>query len=447
MDLPQLSPANRLPILSEISIVIFPFAPGWGAALMFIQLCLIPGKIWQVALSQPIAWVLGGISLWMFLTTAIAVYPLDAFLGLANFLPFFCFFLVYGYLLGTVERLDRLAWLVVIPSLGVALLGLGQLWGGWHTPPLIWHAFGWELIPAGNPPGRLASTFMYANISAAYLLMALFLGLSLWLKSFHTRVNRGFSSLLSQKSFIYLSVTLLVDSLALILTSSRNAWAIALLGSLVFALYIGWWWICLAAGAFTAAIMGASFGHNPWQGGLRKIVPYYFWGRLSDQMHRHRPVEDLRMTQWHFVTDMIRQRPWTGWGIRSFTPAYQSAKDAWLGHPHNIYLMIISEIGIPVGLLFIGTIGWVLAQGCLVLSRLQDPASRLIVLGYLVAFGGHTLFNVLDVTVLDLRLNFFAWLLLVAIWSLGQQVNQTRDHSQANGDPEQAESPNRPLGC
>ena len=140
-----------------------------------------------------------------------------------------------------------------------------------------------------------------------------------------------------------------------------------------------------------------------------------------------RPTAHLRITQWQFLGDMIKQRPITGSGLRSFTPAYEAAMDTWLGHPHNLYLMLTSEIGIPAAGLFIGFVGWILVRGRLVWQGLAEKSERLIFFSYFMAFSGYALFNLLDVTVLDLRLNVFAWLLLAGIWGLGKQVNQPRN--------------------
>ncbi|MBV5261933.1 O-antigen ligase family protein [Synechococcus moorigangaii CMS01] len=415
-------------------MVLFPLAPGWGVACLMIQMIMLLKQAGRSPWLHPIAWIFGALTVWLFGISLFSPYPLESLLGMANFAPFFLFFLAFAPCLNTCERLERLAWLIVLPSLAIALLGLGDLWFGWRTPPLIWQLFGWGLTGEGNPATRLASTFMYANICAAYLVMVFLLGVGLWLKQFAWRKFK------ESRLFLCLTVTLFFDGIALVLTNSRNAWAIAFLGLFIYALYIGWWWICGFATGLGTAIAGASFGKTPWREPLRQIVPYYFWGRLSDQMYSGRATEDLRVTQWQFALDMIRQRPITGWGIRSFTPSYEMAMNRWLGHPHNLYLMLTSEMGIPFAALFIGTVGWLYAQGVLAWCRLTDQGDRLLLFSYLMAFGGYILFNTLDVTVLDLRLNLFAWLLLSGIWGLGQQINQPRNQGQGDSHPEQSQS-------
>jgi O-antigen ligase len=51
---------------------------------------------------------------------------------------------------------------------------------------------------------------------------------------------------------------------------------------------------------------------------------------------------------------MMLNRPLTGWGLRNFTPLYQAKMNVWLGHPHNIFVMLLGEIGIPGTILFVG---------------------------------------------------------------------------------------------
>jgi len=155
------------------------------------------------------------------------------------------------------------------------------------------------------------------------------------------------------------------------------------------------------------------------------VIPAYFWARLSDEMYPNRPVATLRTTLWNFAWDMMIQRPWTGWGLRNFTPLYKAQMGIWLGHPHNFFLMLLAEIGIPGTLLLLSLVGWLLLQASLLLqenfqfstqaSLLQNYRDKLILFTYLVAFWGCTLFNSLDVTIFDLRVNTIGWLLLAGI--------------------------------
>jgi O-antigen ligase len=225
---------------------------------------------------------------------------------------------------------------------------------------------------------------------------------------------------------LFLSVAVIGNAIALILTNSRNAWAIAVLACLAFGLYLGWRWIVLAVTTAAGTVLWASFGPEFGRQWLRStIVPPFFWARLNDQLYPNRPLALMRKTQWQFAWNMTQERPWLGWGLRNFTPLYEAKMHLWLGHPHNLLLMLMAETGIPATLIFCGLIGWILTQAVLMvrvwadIEPLEDRASwlqdKLIFFTYLVAFGGCSLFNLVDVTLFDLRVNTLVWLLLSAI--------------------------------
>ncbi|MCC3433234.1 MAG: O-antigen ligase family protein, partial [Microcoleus sp. PH2017_04_SCI_O_A] len=180
-----------------------------------------------------------------------------------------------------------------------------------------------------------------------------------------------------------------------------------------------------------------------------------------DEMFPNRPTATLRTTQWEFAWSMAQQRPWTGWGLRNFTPLYQDRMHEWLGHPHSLMLMLAAETGFPTTLLLFGLVGWVLARGVLLLGNWQvsavdikqeqiatlevpenplvlnqnsiststnqvvcqdvENADRLIFFSYLLAFAACTLFNTVDVTLFDLRVNTISWVLLAAICGIGNR--------------------------
>lgn len=86
--------------------------------------------------------------------------------------------------------------------------------------------------------------------------------------------------------------------------------------------------------------------------------------------------------------------------------------------------MLTAEIGIPATILFCGWIIWIVFQGIQLLSnwsrigRTGEGAitqDRLIFFSYLLAFAACILFNTVDVSLFDLRLNTLGWLLLSAI--------------------------------
>ncbi|MEQ8961330.1 MAG: polymerase, partial [Coleofasciculus sp. C2-GNP5-27] len=169
---------------AQVGFFIFPWFPALGA--VGVGFALI-GTWWQDyrrMIRRPLNWGLGILSLWLIFSATQAYNSTEAFLGLANFLPFLAFLAAFSALIQTPAQLRRLAWILVIPSVLVVILGFGQLFLGWAHPPQLPALLGWVLEANGNPPGRMASVFMYANILAAYLQIVFTLGLGLWIERF-----------------------------------------------------------------------------------------------------------------------------------------------------------------------------------------------------------------------------------------------------------------------
>ena len=394
-------------------MLILPIIPLVGEIGLVIVLVNIWFKQYHQIIKNPLNWGLGIFALWLIVISALADKPIESWLGLANFLPFFLLFAAVSRLIRQPSQLRRLAWLFVIPSLPIIILGFGQMYGNWSIPNLL----GWELIPQGIPPGRMSSVFNNCNFLAIYLVLIFNWGLGLWIATYQSwrlePKKQGWSLLLL--------TLILIGSLSTIaLTSSRNAWGITFLSLISFALYLGWRWLVYAALTATTAVGWASFGSLWGQEWLRKIVPAFFWARLSDEMYI-RPVETLRITQWRFCLDLIQQRPFTGWGLRNFTPLYQEKMNVWLGHPHNLSLMLTAETGIFGMLLLAVIVGWVMVKAVLLVSFSNGAKSeklsidRLILFTYIMAFTSCILFNLLDVTIFELRINTIGWLVFSAI--------------------------------
>ena len=406
--------------LLQIGVFLLPILPTWGAILIVISSGVVArGKYNQIIASR-LNWALALLSVWLIITCCFAHQPGEAFLGLPNLLPHFGMFACLSAVITTRKQLHRLAWLILIPSALVILLGLGQMGIGLTTPE-SWQGFlGWVLFAYGYPEGRMSSVFIYTNILAIYLLIVLVLAWGLWIETYKTwRRQRKMGNI---AQLVFLNLVIAGGALSLLLTSSRNAWGVAIVAFLTFAFYLGWCWLVWLVSTAVAAIVWASFGVNPGRDWLRKIVPVYFWGRLSDQFYPVRDVGTLRSTQWQFTLQMTQDRPWLGWGLRNFTPIYEQQMNEWLGHPHNLYLMLMAETGIPATVMLLGIVGWISSQAVLLLSqwlkRFGDQSDCITFFAFVVAFASVVLFNLLDVSLYDFRVNTLTWILLAAIWGI-----------------------------
>jgi O-antigen ligase len=403
---------------AQLGLLLFPWFPPLGIVGLLLAIAGVYYQEYRSIIKRPLNWGLALLSVWLIITSCFAYSPAEAFLGLPNLLPFFIVFAAYSTLIQSPAQLRQLAWILVFSSLPVVVLGFGQLFLGWHGVEALQPLFGWVLEAKGNPPGRMASVFMHANILAAYLQIVFILGLGLWIEAFQAKQESG--------KLWFLSLVVGTNAIALFLTNSRNVWGIACIACLAFALYLGWRWLVMAVTTAAGIILWASFAPvSLGRKGFRRIVPAFFWARLSDQMYSDRPIAIMRKTQWQFALSMTQQRPLMGWGLRNFRPLYEAKMHFALGHPHNLLLMLTAETGIPATILFCSLIAWILAQAILLLKVWSDVAptsnkqqwkqDKLMLFTYLLAFSCCTLFNLFDVTLFDLRVNTLGWVILSAI--------------------------------
>ncbi|MEP0869145.1 O-antigen ligase family protein [Trichocoleus desertorum AS-A10] len=431
----------------QIGLLLFPFSPLLGGlSLLGAAIATwIKQAAWMK--QRPFNRGLAVLSLWFVVAAIFAYDRTAALLGLANFLPLFFLFTAFSTLIQTPAQLRQLAWVLILTSVPVVIIGLGQQFWGWagHLRLLgIIVELGVER--GGNPLGRMSSIFAYANVLANYLVIAFILAIGLWIDAFPGRrsqlqsiaepaiaalseepypaLNASTSSSIAWWRWCFLAAVVLGNAIALLLTNSRNAWVLAGLACLTYALYLGWRWLVIAVGIAVAGIGGAAFGPAVIKAPLRLIVPAFLWARLSDELYPNRPVATLRATQWQFAWSLAEQRPFTGWGLRNFTPLYQAKWQIFMGHPHSLPLMLMAETGVFATLLLVGLVGWMVYRGVqlfLSWNPASDPlqqSDRLILFTYLVAFLACTLFNLFDVTLFDIRINVLGWLLLAAICGL-----------------------------
>ncbi|MEL6495089.1 MAG: O-antigen ligase family protein [Cyanobacteria bacterium J06623_7] len=402
------------------SVLFLPLFPALGALGLLVTMAVVGRRNYHQLIRGylPRAW--GILALILLVTTILADKPAAAGLGLANFLPFFALFLVLRNLITKPIQLRQLSWCLVLPSLPIVLLGFAQMYVAWDSPPLIETILGWELVPGGFPPGRMSSVFIYTNFLAIYLAIAIALTLGLWLAAWQQKITKKRTQILA-----LLGLILLADTSGLILTSSRNAWGIVVFCLMAYAAYLGWsWLVWLFTGAISVTLW-AAFAPS-WGGSLlRIVVPSFIWMRLADTAYE-RPLATLRITQWQFCWDLITERPFWGWGLRNFSLLYEAKMNLWLGHPHNLFLMLGAEAGIVALFLLSGIVGAIAYSGCKLLATWSSPESPSIFFSYLVAFAACILFNLADVSIFDLRINTLGWILLAAISGVASSTSEQK---------------------
>jgi O-antigen ligase len=410
-----------------LGLLILPINPFFGAIAIFWA----SYKTWRKKHSsikhKTLNHLLVILSFWFLITTGFTVFARDqpdALLGLFNFLPYFAVFAGLIPLITRVSELRQLTWIIVCSSLPVVIIGLGQLFLGWHARwQFLSVVVNLTITPGGECLGRMCSVFMNPNTLAAYLITVLILGLGLWLENYH-KIRKKANPL----GFIFLSVVIIANFLALILTSSRNGWGIAVMACIAYSLYQGWRLIVAGVIGLTTSIILAAFATERIASVFRSFVPYFIWARLNDQMYPDRPLALMRKTQWQFAWDLTLQQPLSGWGLRSFPHLYEQKMGVGINHPHNLFLMLSAETGLVTTCLFFIFLAWILIAAIKIWHKSSLPKeNRLVFLSYLLAFIGWIMFNMADVTTFDLILSALFWVILAALYGVAHRYEGS-DH-------------------
>lgn len=334
-------------VISNVFMPIF-------AALLALEVLIRRG--WK-AIATPVNQAYLWLSLWMIFTTVIAFNPAIAAGGLANFLPYFLLAASTSYIVRTPKQFIHFMWLLVLSSILISAFGILQAIinrPDWIFPKVIFDSYP---IPMGfSPDHRIQSFFGHFNETAIYLLMILPI-------AFHFAIGKVKS--ISKTQRILAAIALGLGIGVLIMTGSRNAWGLAIIGSLLLSIYYRQWKLLTGFGLLLLGIGWAVFGQKFGLGGeaLRSLLPQGFVNRLlstvDPQMGDYASTAD-RLNAWKFALSLISQHPFQGWGLRNFAGVSQSMGYDLRGlpHEHNLFLAIAVGAGIPALLGFLAITGW-----------------------------------------------------------------------------------------
>jgi hypothetical protein len=417
MPLPPLAPLGRL-LRSECPATAHPL--GWSLFQLGLFLLASSALLGQVLLgfalilgfrgrrpltSDPWNWPLLAASLLMLLGAFQAYSGWLAWVGLPNWLPFFVGFWAYQAYLSSPGARRRSAQWLVAGTVPVVVTGFGQMWWGWQGP---WELFSglmrWDMLPGGSPVGRMAGLFDYANITGAWLALAWPLALACL---FQPRLRWP-----ARTTVLAIVLGILA---AVYCSESRNAW-----GALLLALPIvsgpGSWPLLLPPLLLVLLVLSlASLPGVPLalQGPARLIVPDEIWRRLSDAKYAaSRQLASTRLGQWGFCLELIRERPWLGWGAAAFSVIYPLRRGVWHGHPHNLPIELAVSFGLPVAILVVGQ---VLALLVIAARRGMASGPRLFDRAWWAAALVLTSLHGTDLPLYNSRINVAGWVLLAGL--------------------------------
>lgn len=412
----------RLFRFSFVSLPYFYFAVFPG---LFAVIGLLWAKFRRSALDLTTRNLLLGITGLLGLSCLFAANRGEAFLQLFNFLPYLLLFSVLPYLLKGTEPLIRLATDVVIATLPINLLAIIEYGLRAEGIPRWLRRTDLSRWYRARPhAGRAMVMFGHPNALAGYLVLVLGLGLGLILyhlqnRSANAPMRESKPSLRHTWQHRLLYIGTFSCLLGIFASGSRNGLIVAVGQLLIFSLFtkasrVVWatglvGLAAMIAGAAALGIGGRSLYSIDW-------------------------ANDPRVGVWKFGLGLLAQRPLLGWGLGNFKlqyppgliPDYQ-----YIAHPHNFWLLLAVEAGIPLLLLltlFVGRIcyravrqvgGW----GDMEMGRHGDAETRrrAVLLAYLLSFGGCVAFALFDVTFYDARINVMNWVVLTGLYSLTQE--------------------------
>ena len=134
----------------------------------------------------------------------------------------------------------------------------------------------------------------------------------------------------------------------------------------------------------TRAVVGALFflgiiGIVVWVGSDPVVMRFEILGQEYNQTGQN------RISIWRDTLNLIHQRPLLGTGLGTFSVAYTSVQTAFLNHlvdhAHCDYLEVVSELGVPGGILVFGSIFWILVRAVRRYRKAEDHFDTAICLG------------------------------------------------------------------
>jgi O-antigen ligase len=131
----------------------------------------------------------------------------------------------------------------------------------------------------------------------------------------------------------------------------------------------------MVAGLFFLGVIGIV----AWVGSDPVVMRFEILGQEYTQTGQN------RISIWRDTLKLIHQHPLLGTGLGTFSVAYTSVQTAFLNHlvdhAHCDYLEVVSELGVPGGILVFGSIFWILVRAVRRYRKAEDRFDTAVCLG------------------------------------------------------------------
>ncbi len=118
----------------QIGLLLLPLSPFLGGLGAIAATVLVWRQQFSSLIRSRLNQLLGVWLILLMVSAATAIDPQAAGLRIFNFLPFILVFAAGSRLIQTPDQLRQISWISAIASIPVVLIGIGQMYSGWHGP-------------------------------------------------------------------------------------------------------------------------------------------------------------------------------------------------------------------------------------------------------------------------------------------------------------------------
>ncbi|MBU9889787.1 MAG: O-antigen ligase family protein [Candidatus Omnitrophica bacterium] len=279
--------------------------------------------------ASPVTWIYSAflaISLASFIQIPAALRP-EGLMGILKWLKYLGIFFMCLDLYAVPQKRSRLFWILILSLVIVSIDGFWQLYTGRDL------FFGYKLDPGRIV--RMKASLTAANLLAGFLLFALPLSALACYRS-----RRWVRGLTGASFFLFLA--------AFFLTYSRGAFYAMALSLFLNLLLLRKIKIALAVTLFSILLVFS--------------VPSFRYNFVKTLKKNDITIAERR-DYWSVAFNMIKREPLLGVGLNTYHarfPDFTPDPGVRRAYPHNSYLQMASEIGIPGALCFLGGILYLL---------------------------------------------------------------------------------------
>ena len=261
--------------------------------------------------------------------------------------------------------------------------------------------------------GRISSSWRHANDMAAYLLLIVpvFFCLTFFLKT-SPPSPKDERFLFHPVTRVLTAALFVVTLVCLALTYCRGAWVAFVLGMLSLGLHSRK--MLIGAVVLAVVFVGGFFPSLVKERGGDMVIK-----NMNDVMGRNN-----RLGYWERATVIIKDHPWMGSGINTYSLVQQRYSVGWGGYPHNSYLQMTAETGLVGLATFLWMLGRLLWAVFRALRRAAPSGFQTLLLGAVTGFICFLLHSFVDTNLYSVQLESLFWVYMGLLWALVRLVTQ-----------------------